>query len=346
WLKKTYKFVGKRKEEIEKIKFIPFWLTLFSWRRNDLSRHSQKSQKSQKNTTQTLLLTSQIVNSLLFLNILNFIPKLIIREIWAFVIEYLSPEVPERSYALRILDYFHTPTQISTISSPYMLFYCYLYAGFLYQNMDYVYHAFKVFAAILLWIIHRSHSSNYHMNMRSYSHPHQNSSYNIIIIHMTFYLYSLLTTTPQLFNKPFLSQNPKDLWSKRWHQIYRSSFTELGYFPIINFFEKFNNSSLRVTLLDYINSAGKLLRRLGSLLGCKTFLRNKKIQKDIQSITEIINQNDELLKNDQIFKNNVSTFTIIYSEISRALAVIGSFLWSAILHEYLFIGLFGWSNSR
>ncbi|CAG8773597.1 23296_t:CDS:2, partial [Racocetra persica] len=171
-------------------------------------------------------------------------------------------------------------------------------------------------------------------------------------IHMTLYLHSLLTATPQLFDKPFLSQNPKDFWSKRWHQMYRSSFTELGYFPIINFLEKFNNS--RVTLFSRVNSAGKLhlmvsnfitlLRRLGSLLGYKTFLRNIKIQKDIQNL-ETVNQNDEMLKSNHIFKNSGSTFTA-YSELSRALGIIGSFLWSAILHEYLFIGLFGWNNSR
>ncbi|CAG8699932.1 22964_t:CDS:2 [Cetraspora pellucida] len=325
WLKKTYKFVGRKNENAaksEKCKFVPFWWTLFSWRRNDLSR-----QKNQKIIPQTL--SSQKVNSLLFLSIFNFIPRLIIHEIWACIIEYFSPEVPERPYALRILDYFYAQTQSSAITSPYMLFYCYLYGGFLYQNMDYVFHLFKVFAAVLLWIIY--------------------------LIHMTLYLHSLLTTTPQLFNKPFLSQNPKDFWSKRWHQMYRSSFTELGYFPIINFLENFNNSSsLRVTLFSRVNSAGKfhlmvsnfttLLRRLGSLLGYKTFLRSKKIQKDVQNI-ETVNQNEEFLKSDHIFKNKESTFTA-YGELSRALAIIGSFLWSAILHEYLFVGLFGWNNSR
>ncbi|KAF0477917.1 toxin biosynthesis protein [Gigaspora margarita] len=134
--------------------------------------------------------------------------------------------------------------------------------------------------------------------------------------------------------------------------MYRSSFTELGYFPIMNFFEKFKNSSL-TTFFNHINSTGKfylvisnfikLLRRLGSLLGYKTFLKNIKIQKDIQTLEIINNQNDEFLKNEQNFKNNGTT---TYNEISRALAVIGSFFWSAILHEYLFIGLFGWNNSR
>ncbi|CAG8618329.1 10846_t:CDS:2 [Scutellospora calospora] len=155
---------------------------------------------------------------------------------------------------------------------------------------------------------------------------------------MTLYLYSLLTETPQLFNKPFLSQNPKDFWSKRWHQMYRSSFTELGYFPIINFFEKFNHSSLRITLFNYINSIEKfhliLLRNFGSLLGYK-ILKSKKIQKD-----------EEILKNDQISKKILLSTFIINNEISRALAILGSFLWSGILHEYLFIGLFGWNNSK
>ncbi|CAG8748230.1 21776_t:CDS:1, partial [Racocetra persica] len=115
WLKKTYKFVGRKNEidaKLEKSKFIPFWWTLFSWRRNDLSR-----QKSQKNIPQPL--TSQQVNSLLFLSIMSFIPRLIIREIWACIIEYFSPEVPERTYALRILDYFYAPSQSSAITSPY-----------------------------------------------------------------------------------------------------------------------------------------------------------------------------------------------------------------------------------
>ncbi|KAI8984631.1 membrane bound O-acyl transferase family-domain-containing protein [Mycotypha africana] len=41
---------------------------------------------------------------------------------------------------------------------------------------------------------------------------------------------------PPIFNKPWLTRNVHDLWSKRWHQIFRPGFHQVAYNPIRKLF--------------------------------------------------------------------------------------------------------------
>ncbi|CAG8713373.1 4245_t:CDS:2, partial [Acaulospora morrowiae] len=46
------------------------------------------------------------------------------------------------------------------------------------------------------------------------------------------WLISLIFHTPHLFEVPYLSRNPRDLWSYRWHQSFHELFKEMTYYPV------------------------------------------------------------------------------------------------------------------
>ncbi|CAG8666428.1 8016_t:CDS:2, partial [Acaulospora morrowiae] len=46
------------------------------------------------------------------------------------------------------------------------------------------------------------------------------------------WLISLIFHTPHLFEIPYLSRNPRDLWSYRWHQSFHELFKEMAYYPV------------------------------------------------------------------------------------------------------------------
>jgi hypothetical protein len=43
---------------------------------------------------------------------------------------------------------------------------------------------------------------------------------------------------PPLFDKPWLTRSVYDLWSRRWHQIFRPGFYQVAYRPVRSFFDK------------------------------------------------------------------------------------------------------------
>uniref|UniRef100_U9TWR9 Wax synthase domain-containing protein n=1 Tax=Rhizophagus irregularis (strain DAOM 181602 / DAOM 197198 / MUCL 43194) TaxID=747089 RepID=U9TWR9_RHIID len=53
------------------------------------------------------------------------------------------------------------------------------------------------------------------------------------------WLISLLFYSKPIFNQPYLSENPRELWSIRWHQMFHEIFVELGYKPACYLFSSF-----------------------------------------------------------------------------------------------------------
>jgi hypothetical protein len=51
---------------------------------------------------------------------------------------------------------------------------------------------------------------------------------------------------PPLFNKPWLTRSVYDLWSRRWHQIFRPGFHQVAYKPIRRLFGKNHQGAGRI----------------------------------------------------------------------------------------------------
>ncbi|CAG8501852.1 5474_t:CDS:1 [Funneliformis caledonium] len=205
WLKKC-------KQKIKETP--PFFLTLFFWRKDYTG-----STKSNKNS-----MTKEKLKSYLIQKSIKLFFRFLFHETCLYFLETFPPTIPDRSYPLRIIDYLLL-NKNTFIATPYTLFYCYVYAGFLAHNMDYAYNRFLVIIA-LIWYIQKNSSD-------------KNSSTNSKVEFINQYLITLLFDTPSLFNQPYLSISPSDLWGRRWHQILRECFFELGYLPIRSLFLKY-----------------------------------------------------------------------------------------------------------
>jgi hypothetical protein len=191
----------------------PFFLTLFYWRKNYNLSNEEKLEIITKNNIKQKL-KPYLTHKLLKLYIM-----IIFHELFTYFLVTFPPStIPDRPYPLRIIDYLLLNKK-SFIANPYTLFYCYVYAGFLAHNMNYVYNKILVTATLILWIIHNNFISN-------------DSIINSKIIIIKNYLITLLLDTPPLFNQPYFSTSPSDLWGRRWHQLLRECFIELGYLPI------------------------------------------------------------------------------------------------------------------
>ncbi|CAJ0826062.1 398_t:CDS:2 [Entrophospora sp. SA101] len=199
WLKKSTATTIKKHEEIEK-DFKPFIWTLFHWRKTD--------NFSTTNYDNLSCINDKIINSTNFSDSIkkkeqiNHKPYLLSR-LFSLLETFLIREV-----CLIFLESF----TVSIPDRPYIL-----------RIMDYIIASFKLASTspppqLLLMDQTLDHIS------LSASAPFVTSS--TILLYC--YCYK------PLFNKPWLSSNPKDLWSKRWHQIFNESFKELGYYPIKN----------------------------------------------------------------------------------------------------------------
>ncbi|GES75762.1 hypothetical protein GLOIN_2v1569819 [Rhizophagus clarus] len=201
----------------------PFYWTLFYWRKN-YNLSNKKLKIIAKNNIEQKL-KPYLIHRLLKLNII-----MIFHELFTYFLVTFPPSIiPDRPYPLRIIDYLLLNKK-SFITNPYTLFYCYVYAGFLVHNMNYVFNKILVMGTLILWIIQNKFPSN-------------DSIINSKVSIIKNYLISLLFDTPPLFNQPYFSTSPSDLWGRRWHQLLRECFIEIGYLPISSLFIN-NNKTL------------------------------------------------------------------------------------------------------
>src|SRR5687767_2388895 len=118
----------------------PFFWTLFFWRKNCSSTKSEMSINTEK------------LNYYLIQKLGKLFGMIVFYELCLYFLQTFPPTIPDRPYPLRIIDYWLLNKK-TFIATPYTLFYCYVYAGFLAHNMDYVYNRILVVATLILWFI-------------------------------------------------------------------------------------------------------------------------------------------------------------------------------------------------
>ncbi|GBC08094.1 hypothetical protein RclHR1_00790044 [Rhizophagus clarus] len=140
--------------------------------------------------------------------------------------ELFVPDIPETPFPIRVIEYFFYGGPLFT--SLFNLFYCYIYAGALFLSMNYLYELIIISSAHLLNYIYSSPNSLLHRKLTK----DQLDSLKLWLISLLFY-------SKSIFDEPYLSKNPRELWSIRWHQMFHEIFVELGYKPICYLFSPF-----------------------------------------------------------------------------------------------------------
>ncbi|CAG8580246.1 3027_t:CDS:1, partial [Cetraspora pellucida] len=208
WMKKNYQF------SIDlKTKFPSFVSTLFNWRINGITISYETNYQKYIDSITVKDLNLKMINHLI-----KAITKFVILDL---LLEYLKdnkPEIPERSYALRVLDYLITG---HPFTETYTFVYCFLWSILIILSFSLVWNK----ACILFGIILRPLLSN---SVKENEKLQESKSLKMII--KEWLILSLFYTKP-LMGNPFLSIDPRDFWSNQWHQIYNEPFHELGYFP-------------------------------------------------------------------------------------------------------------------
>ncbi|CAG8654528.1 17212_t:CDS:1, partial [Cetraspora pellucida] len=214
WMKKNYQF------SIDpKTKFPSFVSTLFNWRINGITIPYETNYQKYIDSITVKDLNLKMINHLI-----KAITKFVIRDLLKEYLKYNKPEIPERSYILRVLDYFITG---HPFTETYTFFYCFLWSIFIILSFSLVWDN----ACILFGIILRPLLSN---SLKENEKLQESKSLKMII--KEWLILSLFYTKP-LMGNPFLSIDPRDFWSNQWHQIYSETFHELGYFPVRTYFK-------------------------------------------------------------------------------------------------------------
>src|SRR4051794_10406009 len=203
WLKNSLRYPDSTK---------PFIWSLFHWRTKEGKIPTEKQQD---------LLEQGIANE----KLKSYINRQYKRCFYAWIL-YVScaqfvvlfpPDIPDTPYPIRIVNYFYDGTPFISF---YNLFYCYIYAGALFFSMNYLYEINIISSAHLLSYIYSTPNSFLYTKLTN----DQLNSLKLWLISFLFY-------TKPIFNHPYLSKDPRDLWSIRWHLIFNEIFIELGYKP-------------------------------------------------------------------------------------------------------------------
>ncbi|CAG8813614.1 14627_t:CDS:1 [Gigaspora margarita] len=153
----------------------------------------------------------------------------VVQEIILTFLETYVPTVSPQPYPVRIFNYFINNNNSSQPFISYFdLFYSYIYTGFLYINMSWLYEICLFCCALLFYGI-LFYDKNRDVELKN------DNLFNKGLIVIKSWLISFLFETPMLFDIPYLASSPKDFWSRRWQQMYRQSFSELAYQPTFYF---------------------------------------------------------------------------------------------------------------
>ncbi|CAG8712421.1 25013_t:CDS:2 [Gigaspora margarita] len=190
WMKKNYQFSIDSKTKIPS-----FIGSLFNWRPNAMTIPEDSNYQKYIDSIKVTDLNLEMINHLI---------KIIIKSvILGFLVKFLKnnrPEIPERSYALRVLDY--------------------LWTG-LFWNSN----------CIIYGIILRPLLSN-GVNGDKKLQEEQKS---FKIIAKEWLILTIFYTKP-LMGNPYFSISPRDFWSNQWQQLFHLSFKEIGYLPVQKYF--------------------------------------------------------------------------------------------------------------
>ncbi|CAI2171777.1 4879_t:CDS:1 [Funneliformis geosporum] len=135
----------------------------------------------------------------------------------AQILQSFAPDVSDIPYPIRVIKFYYDGTPFISL---FVLLYCYIYACMICSSMTYLHEIFIIISAHLLSHIYSTPNSLLHTKLTT----DQLDSLKLWLISFLFY-------SNPIYNHPYLSQSPKDLWHNRWHQLFRIFFVELGYKP-------------------------------------------------------------------------------------------------------------------
>ncbi|CAG8745172.1 612_t:CDS:2, partial [Racocetra persica] len=203
-----------------KTKFPSFVSTLFNWRIDVVTiPPDEKNYQKYIDSITVTDLNFKIINHLI-----KAVIKFVILNLLVEYLKYNKPEIPKRSYRLRVLDYLITG---HPFIETYTFFYCFLWSIHIILAFSLVWNK----ACILFGIILRPLLSDSVKENKKLQEP---KSLKIII--KEWLILSLFYTKP-LMGNPILSTDPRDFWSNQWHQVYGEIFHDLGYLPVRNYFK-------------------------------------------------------------------------------------------------------------
>ncbi|KAI9033741.1 membrane bound O-acyl transferase family-domain-containing protein [Phycomyces nitens] len=88
----------------------------------------------------------------------------------------------------------------------------------------------------------------------AYSFLYPNDQTNLVESH--YYAYKRLLALPPIFDKPWMSRSSHELWSKRWHQVFRPGFQRIGYLPLRRLFGKYRRAGQMAGVMGAFTVSG------------------------------------------------------------------------------------------
>ncbi|CAG8725765.1 1719_t:CDS:1 [Cetraspora pellucida] len=224
WLKKNYQFSID-----SKIKVPSFIGSLCNWRPKSITIPDESKYQKYIDSIKVSDLNREMIN-----NTTKLVIKSLLLELLSEYLKNNKPEIPKRSYGLRVLDYLRTGRPFI---ETYVIFFCILHiisAIIFFSQMWNVYCI--IYGIILRPLLFNDMDKNKDKNRKQ-----REESKSLKTIIKEWLILSIFYTKP-LIGHPYFSTSPRDLWSNQWHQILNQVFQELGYFPIKNYFK--NNKTL------------------------------------------------------------------------------------------------------
>ncbi|CAG8614847.1 1230_t:CDS:1, partial [Scutellospora calospora] len=215
WLKKNYQYSIDSKTKIPS-----FIGSLFNWRPNAVTITDKSNYQKYIDFITIKDLNLEMIN-----HTIKVITKLVIVNLLAIYLKNNRPQIPEKSYGLRILNYSLTG---HPFVEAYELFYCSLWIILTITNFSFIW---NVTCIIFGLILRPLLSKGVDINKKQEEKP---KSFKTIL--KEWLILTIFYTKP-LMGKPYFSTSPRDLWSNQWHQLYNEVFKELGFLPVRNYFK-------------------------------------------------------------------------------------------------------------
>ncbi|CAB4408699.1 unnamed protein product [Rhizophagus irregularis] len=218
--------------------FTPYILTLNSW------RHDSDIESKAEIEEPTMKQVDEKTKS----RVLVFIWKLMIYEAVLYLFANFPQKVPERAYQIRMIEYFTKGIPIFTFTTASLFHYVSFFIFFfLYLSFHYDIIVLFSLLALRCMITSQSSTPEKHILVKSgLLTPIQFSLLKNYFITYTF-------NTKHCFDNPWISKNPREVWSSRWHTMFAETFKELGYLPFRNLC-----ISLGITSRKFCNAMGVL----------------------------------------------------------------------------------------
>ncbi|CAG8798700.1 25512_t:CDS:1, partial [Racocetra persica] len=220
WLKKNYQ------SSIDpKIKVPSFIGSLFNWRPKSLTIPDESKYQKYIDSIKVSDLNREMIN-----HIITAIMKSLLLDLMSEYLNHNTPEIPERSYWLRVLDYLRTG---HPFIEPYTFFHCILFIIHTITAFSVMWNANCIIYGIVLKLLLYNDTDK-----NKDKHRKQREDSKSLKTNIKEWLILTIFYTKPLMDKPYVSTSPRDLWSNQWHQVYNQVFQELGYLPVKHYFKR------------------------------------------------------------------------------------------------------------